>query len=48
MRDNDYFMNEEDLMLYRFIGYSGDYDHYVDIYDVAFLDDKIMKVIDFL
>ena len=48
MKNNDFAeILEDEPITFRITGYSEDYDHYIDMYDV-YLEDKIMKVIDFL
>jgi len=42
--------NSPDQILYllHFSGYHKGYDHCIDMYDVSYRDEKIVKVIDFL
>lgn len=42
----DEYDNEPSIT--RFLGYSDDYEHYVDMHDVIYPDNKRMKVIDFI
>ena len=40
--------NEEEALTFRYLGYSQDYEHYIDMHDIIYPDGMRLRVIDFI